>query len=139
MISENLTANFSESEIEAAIRKLKNGKAIDNKRMPAEIIKNNRIFFTKFFKRVFDEIIMKNDEMPDDWLNAILILLHKDGDRKQRSNYRPICLVSMAYKVLTIIITTRISPIMNLVTTELQAAYKKNRSTYDTLKILEHY
>ena len=77
MILNSLTAPFSENEIDAAIRSLKSRKAIDNRRMPAEIVKMNKIFFTKFFKNIFDKIIIENEEMPNDWLNAILILLRK--------------------------------------------------------------
>merc|ERR1712126_307747 len=63
------------------------------------------------------------------------ILLHKKGDKKKRDNYRPICLVSLAYKVLTILIANRIQPIMNLLTDPTQAAYKTKNSCADILYI----
>ena len=135
MIFRSLCNPFANEEILAAIKKLKNGKAIDNKRLPAEIVKQNAHFFKIYFVEIFNTVISKNAEMPSDWLNAILILLHKKESKLDRSNYRPICLVSIAYKVLTIAITSRMQPIMNLLTDCTQAAYKSKNSCADILYI----
>ena len=132
---ENLCNAFSKEEISFAIRNLKNGKALDNKRIPAEIIKQNINFFTTYFYEIFNDVFKNNKELPADWLNALLIMLRKRKDKTLRDNYRPVCLVSMAYKILTIAITNRLQPIMNLLTDCTQAAYKSNHSRADILYI----
>ena len=47
--------------------------------------------------------------MPQQWKYAIIMVLNKEKDRIERSNYRGISLVAQAGKVLLKIITRRIS------------------------------
>ena len=48
LFAKNLDALFNEEEIMTAIRRLKNGKALDNKRLPAEIIRKISFFYQNF-------------------------------------------------------------------------------------------
>ena len=51
-------------------------------------------------------------------------------------NYRPITLINIIYKIWDIVMTEKHAVIMNIITAELQTAYKKGRSTLDILTII---
>jgi hypothetical protein len=48
--------------------------------------------------------------MPHEWSTGIISVLHKKGDTVDCNNYRGICMLNTAYKVLSRIIYTRIEP-----------------------------
>ncbi|KAK6747824.1 hypothetical protein RB195_000798 [Necator americanus] len=52
---------------------------------------------------------LQRERIPDQWKTSRTFLIHKKGDREDLQNYRPICLLSVLYKVFTKIILTRIS------------------------------
>ncbi|KAK6760478.1 hypothetical protein RB195_021808 [Necator americanus] len=52
---------------------------------------------------------LQKERNPDQWKTSRTVLIHKKGDREDLRNYRPICLLSVLYKVFTKIILTRIS------------------------------
>ncbi|KAK6737607.1 hypothetical protein RB195_019985 [Necator americanus] len=52
---------------------------------------------------------LQKERIPDQWKTSRTVLIHKKGDREDLRNYRPICLLSVLYKVSTKIILTRIS------------------------------
>merc|ERR1711915_428837 len=79
------------------------------------------------------EIMINDADMSKEWTEGVLCTLHKKNEKDLCDNYRPITLVNMVYKIISIIITKRIAPIMNLLTRETQVAYKQARSTIDVL------
>ncbi|KAK6757975.1 hypothetical protein RB195_015663 [Necator americanus] len=69
---------------------------------------------TKEKEVVYDDCVLedscpKKERIPDQWKTSRTVLIHKKGDREDLRNYRPICLLSVLYKVFTKIILTRIS------------------------------
>merc|ERR1712112_94456 len=83
--------------------------------------------------------IENDNEMPSSWTHGIITLLHKKKSKTDTNNYRPICLLNISYKLVTIILTRRLNPIINFLTKETQTAYKNNRSTYDIISIIDKY
>ena len=55
---------------------------------------------------LFNECL-RQSQVPDCWNEAIIILLHKKGDQRNISNYRPISLLNNIYNLFTKIITNR--------------------------------
>jgi len=64
---------------------------------------------------------------------GIIALIFKSGARDNPDNYRPITLLQEIYKIWAAVITNRISPIMNILTTDNQCAYCAKRSTSDAI------
>merc|ERR1711915_543641 len=89
-----------------------------------EICKENINEIAPYMQEILNNILKHNIDSPNEWTKGILCLLHKKESKEKCDNYRPVTLLNVSYKI------------MNLLTTELQTAYKRNRSTYDTLKIL---
>ena len=71
--------------------------------------------------------------MPEIWNEAIIILLHKKGDQKNISNYRPISLLNNIYKLFTKIITNRITRTLDENQPREQAGFRRGFSTIDHL------
>ena len=137
-LEEFLSKPISKDEVRRAIKSLKNNKSFGNDRIPAEMYKEN----IEIMEDVIYEIIcisVKQGKLIDDWAEGIITLLRKKNDRADPNNYRPICLLNISYKILSVIVCTRLNPIMNILTKETQTAYKNNRSTYDIISIIEKY
>ncbi|KAK6740801.1 hypothetical protein RB195_008947 [Necator americanus] len=66
--------------------------------------------------------------IPDQWKTSRTVLIHKKGDLR---NYRPICLLSVLYKVFTKIILTRISRTMDEAQPQEQAGFRQGFSCLD--------
>ena len=49
------------------------------------------------------------EELPEDWFLGRLTMLHKKGCKNNPNNYRAICILSHAYKILSSILLCRIA------------------------------
>ena len=54
---------------------------------------------------LFNEYLIRESMVPEEWNEAIIILLCKKGDPKNISNYRPIILSNNIFKLFTKVIT----------------------------------
>ena len=135
-ITEELRKKFTLEEVKVAIKSLALKKAVGKDNIPAEVFKENIEEIAPYMQEIVNNILVHNIDLPQEWTKGILCLLWKKESKEKCDNYRPVTLLNVSYKILPKMITKRMSPIMNLLTPELQTAYKKNRSTYDTLKIL---
>ncbi|KAK6756763.1 hypothetical protein RB195_014908 [Necator americanus] len=62
------------------------------------------------------------------------VLIHKKGGREDLQNYRPICLLSVLYKVFTKIILTRISRTLDEAQPQEQAGFRQGFSCLDHIQ-----
>lgn len=83
-------------------------------------------------KILFDKII-EEGKIPQDWYNSEVILIFKKGDNTDIENYRPISILSHLYKLLTKIITNRITSKLDFYQPVEQAGFRKHFSTTDHL------
>ena len=114
--------------VKKAIDKLKCGKACGNDGLSAEhFIHSDRritILLSIFYNRV-----ISHGHLPDDFMKTIIIPLikNKSGDTSNVNNYRPIALVTVASKILEMILLEMLTPYLN--TTDNQFGFKKGHST----------
>ncbi|KAI5717474.1 hypothetical protein M8J77_006391 [Diaphorina citri] len=122
----------SRGEVANAIRKLKNNKAAGCDTIPSELIKKGGL---KLEEEVTDLIqeIWKEEKMPSEWTKAVIIPIHKKGDKKECGNYRGISLLNTTYKILSLIILERLKPFTDEIVGDYQAGFKKNKSTTDQI------
>ena len=94
-------------EFEEAIRHMKNGKAPGADGIPVEVFKNSAVakdLLFKFLKKVWDK-----ENVPAELAVGVFVMLYKKGSPDDFSNYRCICLLNHAYKILSAILMRRLT------------------------------
>lgn len=97
----------TEEEFAEAVKDLPNGKAAGEEEIFYEYIKRMGLGGMNSLIEIFNECISTN-KFPRCWKNSITMMIHKDGEKTDPANYRPIALISCAYKVLSTIMNKRL-------------------------------
>jgi len=84
-------------EVDIVLRVMKNGKTPGEDGLKAEIFKLGVENMKEKFAKLFS-MCLRKIEIPRSWNIAVIILLHKKGDKKRAENYRPISLLLILYK-----------------------------------------
>ena len=93
-------------EVEAALRKMKNGKEAGKDQVNIETLKAGDETIAEQLAKLYTKCITER-RIPKTWKEANMVIFFKKGDRKYIKNYRQICLLSNMYKLFTKILTTR--------------------------------
>lgn len=125
--------NFLISEIREAVVTLKNHKNSGTDKIAAEILKHGGDTIFSWLKDVFN-LILQEEDVPKQWLESEIILLHKKGSKADINNYRPISLMSTIYKVFARCLLRRIKPILDCNQPIEQAGFRSSFSTIDHLQ-----
>ena len=91
------------SETKKALRSMVNGKAMGPDELPAELLKLMLSDSSHKILLAFHDIIVDvwmTGEIPQEWKDAFIKVLHKKKDRTECSNYRGLSLVAHVGKVL---------------------------------------
>ncbi|XGW32297.1 hypothetical protein V3C99_017105, partial [Haemonchus contortus] len=97
------------------------------KSIPQVIIKTLARLFTRYLSEC---------KVPTSWKTSKTVLLYKKGDPDNIGNYRPICLLSVIYKLFTRVILNRIGRILDEGQPCEQAGFRKGFSTIDHIHTL---
>ena len=121
-----------------AIKSLHNRKSVGKDGITAEVIKQNQHWLIPQIQIILHNC-QQNYQMPKQWLKGVMTFIPKQQkDKTQITNFRPITLINIIYKIWAIIMTNRITPYMGLLTRETQTAYKTGRSTLDILSLIQN-
>ena len=91
--------------MEAALRYMKNGTATGNDHRTVDILKAGEHTISKILTKLYTKCLSER-RTPTAWKNAkMMMIIFKKGNKKDLTNYRPICLLSNIYKVLTNVLT----------------------------------
>ena len=89
-------------EVEAALRKMKNGKEAGKDQVNIETLKAGYETIAKQLAKLYTKCITeRRSRIPKTWKEANMVIFFKKGNRKDIKNYRPICLLSNIYKLFT--------------------------------------
>ena len=114
---------------------MKANKALGNDQITSDVIKLGGTQVIKQLKIIFNNIL-KSKNIPKEWKEAKIIILHKKGDRKDIKNYRPISLLSHIYKLFTRALQKRLESILDDSQPREQAGFRKGYSTTDHLQTI---
>ena len=78
-------------EVEAALRKMKNGKEAGKDQVNIETLKAGDETIAKQLAKLYTKCITER-HIPKTWKEANMVIFFKKGNRKDIKNYRPICL-----------------------------------------------
>ena len=127
-------------ELTHAIRSLANGKAVEPDGVSVELFKINLDGNPALRRRLLDIAvrIWRGGEVPQQWKDAMIMVLHTKRDRTECGNYRGISLVGHAGKILLKIIARRLSEYCEHVgiLPEEQSGFQPNRCTTDMMFVI---
>ncbi len=132
-----LDSPITEEEIMRAVEHLKTSKAPGTDGILAEMIKTSLPqilpFLVALFNRIFDI-----GEYPTAWTGAIIIPIHKSGNKNDPDNYRGVSLLSILGKVFAHILNKRLSwwQEENNKIAEEQSGFRTGYSTMDNVFVL---
>ena len=124
------------SELYSAIHKLKSGKAPGPDAITSEMFKAGGQKLSLLLLKLVNLIIETRD-IPEQLTISEIITLFKKGDRLNCANYRPISLLSHAYKLVMQVIYNRISGSLLSALPRNQAAYQRGRSTTEQIQTIQ--
>ena len=85
-----------------------------------------------------NHIWRKDDSVPSDWLQAVIVTLYKGkGDLKDIANRRPLTLLNCDYKIMAKMVAARLQPILMRIISKAQNGFVKGRSIHDNIFILD--
>ena len=127
-----LDTMITETEVRSAIRRLNNGKASGIDEIVSEMIKEGEDIVINFLTRLFNEIFTKGI-FPTEWSKAIVVPIHKKGNKDVPNNYRGISLINSTCKTYTSILNTRLYTWLetNNAICPQQAGFRQKFSTTD--------
>uniref|UniRef100_A0A7I4Z312 Reverse transcriptase domain-containing protein n=1 Tax=Haemonchus contortus TaxID=6289 RepID=A0A7I4Z312_HAECO len=100
------------SEIRHAITSMKICTARGPDRIKPEHLKSISPFIVRTLARLFTRYLSEC-KVPTSWKTSKTVLLYKKGDPDDIGNYRPICLLSVIYKLFTRVILNKIGRILD--------------------------
>jgi len=75
--------------------------------------------------------IRRKSELPEELKEFIIVPFYKKGDKTDCSDYRGISLLPTKYKILSIILLSRLTPYVEEIIGDHQCGFRRNRSTTD--------
>lgn len=129
------------AETQQAVRAMANWKATGADSFPVELLKLDDPTREPVVLGHFHPILVrvwKGEEIPQEWKDATIKVLHKKSDRSDCNNFRGISLVAHAGKVLLKIIANRLSDFCETqrILPEEQCGFRPARSTIDMLFVV---
>ena len=111
---------------------MKDNKVPGTDDITSDIIKIGGTEITKELTKLYNEI-MEEKRIPVCWKEGKIILFHKQGDKTDIKNYRPISLLSHVYRIFTRILQTSKKRILGENQPREQVGFRSTYSTMDHL------
>ena len=130
------------SQKPTALRSMANGKAMGPDELPAELLKlglsdsSHEILLA--FHGIIVSAVWMTGEVPQEWNDATIKVLHKKKGRTECSNYRSLSLLAHAGKVLLKIVAGRLGDFCEKpgILPEEQCGFRPQRSTTDMMFVV---
>ena len=81
--------------------------------------------------------ILATGQIPPNWHVTVFHMLPKSGDLKDPSNWRPIAILPIVYKIFVRMVYNRLSPILEKEQSHDQFGFRRDRRIEDVFAILE--
>ena len=134
--ADELDKYISEKEIETALKQMKNNKSPGDDGLTKE-------FYAHFYLELKDDLtevlntIILRQELPKSQRNALIRLLYKKNDHRMLKNWRPVSLLNVDYKILSKIMTNRLSEVMKKLVPLEQKCGVKGRQMTDIIRNID--
>ena len=124
------------AEVSAAIKRLNPGRAPGVEGLQAELLQYGEEVLTPKIQRLC-AALWEHSHIPAGWAQSEILPLRKKGKpAESMDSYRPVSLVSLASKVLMLVLHTRLTPMIDDTVGEYQHGFRSTRSTTDAIHTL---
>jgi len=125
------------SELQAAHKRMKKGKAPGNDGLSTDFYKLTWSFMRYDLLDTLNEVFLRK-QLPISMTQSIVTLIYKNkGSDEDLKNYRPISLLNVDYKYMTSMLTARIEPLLAKLVDSDQGGGVKNRLIEDQLIMIQ--
>ena len=93
-----------------------------------EVLKAREDIISKTLAKLYTKCLSER-RIPTAWMNAKMTIIFRKGNKKDLRNYRPLCLLSNIYKVLSKVLTKRLEKTLNENQPREQAGFRSGYST----------
>ena len=127
--------HLSDDELDKSLFAMKPGKAPGWDVAPVELYQNSETARAELYRIL--RLIWDNEDIPVEMVKGIFIMFYKKKDRNCFANYRAICLLCHAYKLLSAVISRRMTHDLEDFLPDSQAGFRPARGTRDNVCILK--
>ena len=127
-----LEANILECEVKWALESIITNKASGGDGIPVELFPILKDDAVKVLHSICQQI-WKTQQSPQDWKTSVFILIPKNGNAKEYTNYRTIAPISDTSKVMLKMLQARLQQYVNHELPDVQAGFRKGRGTRDQI------
>ena len=132
----NMSSDFTVEELEAAIKKLKSGKAPGRDNIHPEFVIHQSAKTTAWLCSFFTSCFRRS-KFPKTWRRATVVALPKPNKpAHDPKSYRAISLLCVPFKIMERLIHSRIDPVVDPQLPREQAGFGRGRSTVDQVTLL---
>ena len=124
----HLEPDILECEVKWALGSITTNKASGGDGIQAKLFQILKDDAVKVLHSICQQI-WKTQQWPQDWKRLVFILIPKEGNAKECSNYCTIVLISHASKVILKILQARVQQYVNWELSDVQAGFRKGRET----------
>ena len=122
-------------EVVKALGALKSGKSPGIDEIPVELLKASPEAMKELHYII--SAIWEFEKLPEDWSKGLFVNIYKGKESKNvLKSYRPICLLSHAYKAFAVILLTRLRIIIDARIRTGQEGFRPGRGCADNLMVL---
>ena len=126
---------FTKEEMQAAINRLKCGKARDSNGIRAEDIKGCDEETKEWIRQIFNEVLQQKDCTPESWRRIRIKVIYKKGDVQDAGNHRPICSLPALYKLFSTFLNIKHYPRLDQGQPPDQGGFRRSHQTVDHLML----
>jgi len=127
--------HLTKAELEECLAALKDGKAPGADDIPVEAYKHSPAAKRELFR--ITDLIWNIESPPPELVKGIFIMIHKKKSKDDFGNYRAICLLCHAYKLLSAVIARRLHVELACILPDSQAGFRPARGTRDNVCALK--
>ena len=130
--------SINDQDLKRAIKLMKVNKATDESGMIAEYIKALGEQDLKNLRVLMNDVL-SGERIPNEWKESRVVLVHKGGNKKEESNYRPIAIIKVICKLFMMLIRDSINGWVEEsgMLGDVQVFFRRGRRTDDNLFMLE--
>ena len=127
---------FTLTEFSKALNKMRKRRGADMSNVVVELVKSGTVLLHEKLLEMYNSIL-STGAIPQNWLVTIFHMLPKSGDLQNPSNWRPIAILPILYKVFARMLHNRLSSILENEQSDDQFGFCPNRRIEDVFAVLE--